>query len=370
MVVFSWLVVGVLHAEPKWVGVAQTSTTLPALLFVLFGGAVADRVDPRRMLIGMHALAAVPVLLLAAAVATGTLTLFLLCCYGVAIGTISAFSMPARDTLLSRVAGADLMRAITSVTAAQFGAQSAGNLLAGSSRWWGTLPILVAQALLLLAGAAAYRRVPPPEGRAPAPAHSTLRGIAHSLGSVAREPRLHLPLSLVTAVSLFFIGSYTVAVPLLVRDIYRGDEADIAGVFMLFPLGTIAGSLWLRGRGIRNKGRAALIALTLSCMLVATMASGLPLRAVMAATFCWGLCGSVFINATRTLYQTAAPIQQRAGVLSVYQLGFLGGVPLGALAAGFVASVVGVQSMLLLAAGGMLLFVGSVWLGTGMARME
>jgi hypothetical protein len=100
------------------------------------------------------------------------------------------------------------------------------------------------------------------------------------------------------------------------------------------------------------------------------MASGLPLPAVMAATSCWGLCGAVFINSTRTLYQGAAPMQQRAGVLSVYQLGFLGGVPLGALAAGFVASLVGVQAMLLLAAGGMLLPVASVWLGTGMARME
>jgi predicted MFS family arabinose efflux permease len=278
--------------------------------------------------------------------------------------------MPARDTLLSRVAGADLMRAITSVTAAQFGAQSAGNLLAGSTRWWGTLPILAAQALLLLAGAVAYHRVPPAEGKAPAPAHSTLRGIGHALGSVAREPRLHLPLSLVTSVSFFFIGPYTVAIPLLVRDVYRGGAGEIAGVFMLFPLGTIAGSLWLRGRGMRNKGRAALIALTLSCMLLATMASGLPLPAVMAAVFAWGLCGSVFINATRTLYQGAAPLQRRAGVLSVYQLGFLGGVPLGALTAGFVASVVGVQHMLLIAAGGMLLPVAVVWLGTGMSRME
>jgi hypothetical protein len=105
-------------------------------------------------------------------------------------------------------------------------------------------------------------------------------------------------------------------------------------------------------------------------MLLAAMASGLPLPAVMAAVFAWGLCGSVFINATRTLYQGAAPIQRRAGVLSVYQLGFLGGVPLGALTAGFVASLVGVQHMLLLAAAGMLVPVATVWLGTAMSRME
>jgi MFS family permease len=354
-----------------YVGLAQTSTTLPALLLVLFGGALADRFDPRRLLVGLHAVAAVPVLLLAAAVASGGLSLFLLCAYGVAIGTVSAFSMPARDALLSRVAGVDLMRAVTSMTAAQFGAQSAGNLLAGSSRWWGPLPVLGLQALLLLAGSVAIRRVPAAAARPRAPGGaSALRGIGDAFGVVARDARLHAPLLLVLSVSFFFIGPYTVAVPLLVRDVYHGGAAEIAGVFTMFPLGTIAGSLWIRVRGMRRKGRSALTALVFSCGALAVMASGLPLPALMAATFFWGLCGAVFINASRTLYQTAAPTDRRASVLAVYQLAFLGGVPLGALAAGGVGDHVGVQHMLMLAAAGMLIPLCAVGLGTGIARME
>ncbi|MBW2698922.1 MAG: MFS transporter, partial [Deltaproteobacteria bacterium] len=66
-VLFSWIVVGELRASSEWVGIAQTSTMLPATLLLLAGGALADRVDPRRLLIAMNALAVVPVLLLSVA---------------------------------------------------------------------------------------------------------------------------------------------------------------------------------------------------------------------------------------------------------------------------------------------------------------
>ena len=371
MVMFSWLVVGPLDAGGQWLGLAQTSTMLPALFLVLFGGAAADRVDPRRLLAGLHVLAAAPVLLLALAVATERLTILWLGCYGVAIGTISAFSMPARDALLSRVSGPDLMRAVTSMTAAQFGAQSAGNLFAASTRWWGPLPVFAVQALLLVAGALAIRRVPmvKRDPRAPARA-SALREIADGVARVARAPSLRAPLVLVLAVGFFFIGPFTVAVPLLVRDVYAGGAAEISLVFMLFPLGTIAGSLWLRARGLQRKGLSALTALAASCATMAAMGLGVPLPVLMALTFVWGLSGAYFINANRTLYQANAPSELRARVLAVYQLGFLGGAPLGALTGGLVSAAVGPERLLLGAAACMLVVVSAVWLGTGLARME
>jgi len=371
MVVFSWLIVGELKAGGQWLGLAQTSTMLPALFLVLFGGAAADRVDPRRLIAGVHTLAALPVLALAATVASGRLSLAGLGAYGVAIGTLSAFSMPARDTLLSRVAGRDLMRAVTTMTAVQFGAQSVGNLLAGGARWWGPLPVMALQALLLLAGALAIRRVgaAAPAARAPGQ-RSALREIGDGLALVASTPRLRTPLSMVLAVSVLFIGPFSVAIPLLVRDVYAGGAAEISLVFTLFPLGTIAGSLWLRARGLRRKGRATLIALALCSATLATMGTGIPLPALMAATFVWGLCGSVFINGSRTLYQAAAPTERRARVMAVYQLAFLGGAPLGSLTAGLLSAAVGPERLLFACAGAMLVVLAAAALGTGMAEME
>src|SRR2546427_11349859 len=58
-VLFAWLLVGELHQDSQWVGAAQMCQTLPALLFLLLGGLIADPPHRRRVLVAPHAPAAV-----------------------------------------------------------------------------------------------------------------------------------------------------------------------------------------------------------------------------------------------------------------------------------------------------------------------
>ena len=371
-VLFSWLVVGELHAEPSAVGVAQTATMLPALMLLLVGGAAAERADTRRLLVGLHALAALPVLILSATLAAGRLSFAGLLLYGLCIGSVQAFVMPARDTLLSRVAGADLMRAVTGMTAVQFGAQGLGALSAGAARLIGSAPMLGVQAALLAAGALATMRVPaaPPLPRS-GPREPALRELTSGLPIVARTPELRWPLALVTAVGVFFIGPYLVVFPLLVRDVYGGDAFELALVTMLFPVGTIAGSLFIRSRGgIRRKGAAALRALAFGAVSLGGIGLAPPFWGMLLATLAWGLAGAVFINCSRTLFQQAAPAAERARVLSVYQMGFMGGSPVGTTLAGLASASLGLHVTLLVAAAVMLLVVSAIALFTRTARME
>jgi MFS family permease len=371
-VLFSWLVVGELQAGPGSLGTAQTASMLPSLLLLMVGGAAAERTDPRRLLVWIHALAALPVALLAGAVAAGRLSLAGLVLYALGMGTLQAFAMPARDTLLGRVAGADLMRAVTGMTAVQFGAQALGSLAAGAARTVGSAPMLTIQAALLASGSLASLRVPPappPPRSGPSPSH--FRELTAGLPIVARAPELRWPLALVTAVGVCFLGPYLVVFPLLVRDFYRGDAFELALVTMLFPLGTIAGSLGIRARGgIRRKGAAALLALALGALDLALIACGPPFWGLLAGTLAWGLAGSVFINCSRTLYQQAAPEAERARVLAIYQLGFMGGAPLGTSCSGVASASLGPHGTLLLSAGVMLLVVGGVALLTRTPSME
>jgi MFS family permease len=368
-VLFSWIVVGELRASSEWVGIAQTSTMLPATLLLLAGGAVADRVDPRRLLIAMHALAVVPVLMLSAASALGTIDLTILISYGLAIGTIQAFSMPARDTLLSHVAGADMMRAVTGMTAIQFGAQACGTLLAALARVVGSAPMLVAQAATLLVGSFASRAIPPSPPRPGAPAPH-IRDLVRGVVIMARTPQLRSPAILVVSVGVLFVGPYMVVFPLMVRDYYEAGIDALAVVFMLFPLGTITGSLVLRRRGIRRKGRAALLALMGGASIEAIVGIGVPFSALIGLTLVWGMCGAVFINCSRTLYQEAAPAVGRGSVLAVYQLGFMGGAPIGALLSGFAIGAVGLHGTLQLASATMMTLVAAMAVFTTTARME
>jgi MFS family permease len=372
-VLFSWLVVGELHAPPQWVGVAQTSTMLPTLVLLLMGGVTADRHDPRGLLIRLYLIAAVPVLLLAAAVGTERLALPGLVLYGLCIGTVSSFTMPARDTLLSRVAGSSMMHAVTGTTATQFGAQALGALLAGAAHWVGSAPMLVLQAALLALGSAVTRRVPaaPASEAPPARRVSVLHEIREGVLEVARSSRLRAPLGLAMAVGFLFIGPFLVVFPLLVRDRYHGGVDELSLVLMMFPLGTIAGSLALRLRGgVRRKGRAALVSLASAALILGTVGCGLPFRGVVLATGVWGLNAAVFINCTRTLFQEAAPPGRRARALSVYQLGFMGMGPLGALLSGLLSARIGPLDTLLVFAGGMLAVVAVATLATATPRLE
>ncbi|MEE8475121.1 MAG: MFS transporter [Myxococcota bacterium] len=368
---FSWLLVGELGVSDEWMGVAQTSHMLPAILLLLLGGAAADRIDPRRMLIVLHGVGTLPVLALAVVVASGVLTIPIVIAFGVSMGVVSALSMPARDTLLSRVAGDNMMRAVTGMTAVQFGSQALGALVAGAARWVGSAPMLVAQATVLLMGSFSTMKVP---AESPAPRHgsasSPLRDIADGLRQVARNEQLWSPLMLVFSVGFLFVGPFLVTFPIIVTRIFGGSISDLAIVLTMFPLGAIVGSLFLRWRGLRRKGRAALIALVFGAVALAVVGLGISLSVMVVASLAWGLGGAVFINCSRTLYQEAAPPTQRGRVLAVYQLGFMGAAPLGSISAGFVSGQIGPLATLHVYAVVMLLAVIAVWIFTDLARME
>ncbi len=369
-VLFSWIVVGELASEASWVGIAQASTMLPSTVLLLAGGALADRVDPRRLLAILHVVAALPVMILAFASAGGFLSLGVLIGYGLVIGTVQAFTMPARDTLLSHVAGSDMMHAVTTMTAVQFGCQAAGALAAGMARFTGSPVMLGVQSLVFLVGAAMQRGVPSVPPRTQPVGRVSAAEILEGLRIVRRTEKLWAPATLVVAVGVFFIGPYLVVFPLLVRDDYGLGVDALSIVLMLFPVGTIIGSLVLRARGVGRKGAAALGALLVGAGVEAVIGSGVSYPALIGLTLFWGLGGAVFLNCSRTLFQEAAPVAERGRVLAVYQLGFMGGAPIGTLLAGFSVAVLGLHGTLLAAAAAMTALVIAMATLTGTPRMR
>jgi hypothetical protein len=367
-VMLPWLVVGELRASAEWTGTVQMASMLPSLFLLLVGGAVADRRDPRALLTLLHALAALPALALGLAIAGGRLSIPIVLACATAMGAINAFSNPARDSLLSQVAGRDVMRAVTGLTIVQFAAQGVGMLAAGSARWLGTAPVLIAQAVSVALGAALVRGVPrrasPLAGLAARGEY--LAGLRFVLGSPLR-----LVLVLTCGIGLLFSASYNVVLPLLVRDVYAGDVQHVSLVMLMFPAGTITGSFVLLSRGgIRRKGRALLVSLALAATSVIGCGLGLPFPFVVGAGFAWGLAGAVFLNMGRTLFQVRAPEAERARVLAVNQLGFMAAGPLGALLSGLVAGELGPRTALVAFGTGMLALVGVVGLASDVARME
>ena len=75
-----------------------------------------------------------------------------------------------------------------------------------------------------------------------------------------------------------------------------------------------------------------------------------PLSVFYALVFVWGMGAGVTISMSRTIVQEHAPAAHRARVMSIYQLGFTGGMSVGALAIGFIVDAVGARHATLIPA--------------------
>jgi len=340
-VLVPWLVVNVLNSSATQTGLVQMMTMLPTIFLLPFGGAVADRVDARWLLASLHVAAGLAPAAIALAIANDALAFEVLIATAAFTGLVNSFANPSRDSLLSRVAGADLTRAVAGVITAQFLAQGIGMLLARQADEIGGAAALSIQAAIVAAGAVFCLRLPGKPARASA-ARAPLT--AQELLAGARfvwHSELRPVWPLIAGVGLFFSGAYNVLFPIMVRDVYQGGVDEIAILLFAFPAGTIFASGWLFFRGIRRKGRALAISQLIGALTVIACGLGAPFWVIVASTFVWGLAGGIFMTTGRALFQERAPLAERARIMAVHQLAMVASGPLGALMSGALGDAIG-----------------------------
>lgn len=343
-VLYTWLIVHELDASSSRLGVAQLAILAPSIVGLFVGGMVADRIDRRWLLCTMHAAAAMLSFGLGLCVAQGWLTLPLMVVFGWLMGSLHGLAMPTRDALLSDVVDRDLMRAITGAALVQFGCQTIVGLLGGRiAREIGSALALLLQACLLMYGGWVALSLPPCRPRAAKQRRLRLADLFEGFGEVCRSHVL-APVGLMgVAVGLFFMSPYLVVFPMLVEETYRGDVFDLALLQSTFPMGTILGSWWLlRRRGtLQAKGWALVLTQGLASLCLFLIGTGIPFEAAFAAGVVWGLAGGVFLNVARSIFQQAASEENRARVLAIYTLSFMGAGAVGAPLVGQLAAQVG-----------------------------
>ena len=370
-VLFSWLVVGVLEAPAALVGLVQMAYAGPAMLLLLVGGTVADRVDRRRLLITAQATAALVVATLAALVAGGALSLPVLVAYAIAMGSLTAFVIPARDAILSDVAPGDLMRGATALTLAQFGAQALGALIAGSAQFLGVGTALGIQAALVAAATIPAWGLPRSRPAEPGVrARVDLSEVMAGLREVFRTPALRGPILLMSGVGLFLAGAYATLMPIVVRDHFRGDVAQLSLFMTTLQTGVAVGAVVLLvSGGVRRRGRVLALALGVSALPLLLIGSGVGFEVTLAAAAVWGLSVAAFQSVGRAIVQEAAPDAHRGRVLSVLTLVMMGGGVLGQPVSGLLAGWIGPLETLFLYGAAMLVFVTVVAAATRVTRL-
>lgn len=348
-VLMPYLVTVQLGEPAARVGLAMMMLQLPALILAFPAGALADRNDPRFQLIFATACAVLPPLVFAGVLFSGGLTYNSLLLFGVAMGVLSAFTMTARDTMLATIADpAAMQRAVGAFTIATFGAQLTGMGLAAAARFTGPAPLFVVEAVLIAASAAMLVRT----RRLPAKAPVTTRGradMAEGLRFARHHGAIRAVLLAMLGVGVFYVGSYIVLVPLLTRDVHNGDAIAFALVNVCFWGGSVLSNLILMRRPIERRGRAMLLALTSGAIVLGLMSLESPFPVFCLLLTVWGMGAGVSLNMGRTMVQEGTPAALRGRMLALFQLGFIGGAPIGAGLLGLLAAYTGSQSAMLAA---------------------
>jgi MFS family permease len=360
-VMFAYLVTTVLHGTEIQVGIAQASLTIVSMILLLVGGTVADHHDARKVLLRCHTAAIIPALVLAVVVGTGALRYEWLIAYGLVMGAITAFTVPAREALMGDVVASPsaIQRAVTTTIGITFLCQIAGMLSASLAALLGAAPIILLQVVAQLIGFySAYRLTPSTRHHDHADTNtgSQLARIGAGLREVASSPAL-LPINILTAaIGVLFIGAFMVILPLILRSEFGGSVQQISTMLATFWGGSILSSIVISRIGnIINRGRLIVLAVTNGALMLALMSIPAPLFVLYILVFAWGLGAGVMMSMSRTTVQEYAPPAHRARILSIYQLGFTGGMSFGALIVGFIAHAMGPRLATLVPAALMLL---------------
>ncbi len=370
-VMFAWLVTMVLRETPERVGFAQMALLLPGTLLILIGGSYADRFGGRNVVVIAQSFAVLASGYLLFIVGGDRLTYPLLVAYAVLMGLAQAFVTPARDGLLNEVAEGRLQRTVMLTSIMQFGLQMVGFMVASLSDRLGPEVIIATQMLALLVGVFGFSRIRAGARTAAAIPPRLFRSVVEGAKTVFGSPSMRVVMIQNVAMALFFMGSYIVTMPILVREVFSGSAQDLAFMNGANSLGLVSTILLLLRLGdVQRQGRALLISQGVGAVVLAFAAVAPSYGLWVLALFVWGVCGGAAMTMSRTIMQEQAPESQRGRVMSFYSFSFMGAGPVGALICGYLVELFGPQQALLIAAGCMLAVILVVAMVSGLWRLE
>ncbi|WP_344265153.1 MFS transporter [Actinomadura napierensis] len=324
-----------------WVGVLGLVNLVPLIVFGLWGGAVADHMDRRRLLFSASCVMWVATLLLLVQALLHLESLLLIMIVVAVQATGFAVSSPTRSAIIPRLVDKPLVPAANTLnfTASQVG-MLAGPLFAGVilARWsYGAAYGL--DAVLFTVGLWAALRLPsiPPLGDITGT--PGLRSVIDGLRYLGTQPVLLM--SFVVDIIAMGVAMPRALFPELAETRFGGEGA-VGYLFAAIAIGAFLGGLisgWI-GR-VHRQGIALVVSIVVWGLAVAAagLAHQLWLAVVLLA---FGgaadLVSSVF---RQTMLQTYAPDEMRGRLQGVFTVVVAGGPRLGDLRAGAVASAAG-----------------------------
>src|SRR3954469_5757680 len=349
--------------DPVLVALAGLLQRLPWLLFGLYAGALADRVDRRILVVVVDLMRAAVLAVLTVTLVTGSVTIAVVLVTMFLLGTAEVFADTTTGTLLPMVVPkADLGIGNSRIMAGALtmnqlvGPAVGAGLFAAGMAW----PFLV-QAVCIALGAVLVSRMARLAAVRPPGAGHIGRDIAEGLRwTWANGAVRTLTLTIVT-----FNVTYGAAWSVLVLYATERLGLDAVGFGLLATVGALGGIAgtatydWLeRHASLATIMRVGLIIETFTHLGLALTTSGWVAMAIM---FVFGAHAFVWGTTSRTVRMRAVPTELQGRVGSLYSIGVFGGILAGQLVGGVIAQLWGVTAPFWFAFVGSALLLVLIW---------
>lgn len=310
--------------------------TLPSMLFGAPIGALAARLDRRRLLAAGFAVLTIAAAVLFALAHTGRLALWHVAAGAVLSGCAWAMDHPVRRTLLGEVAGNRRLAVAMSLDMATVHATRAIGPIAGGAllHWHGiagvyALAVALNGASFLNATRLRYR----PSGEPPSAAVRFTRVLSDGIAFARGNPQVLGVLAFTVIVNLFGF-SYVSIAPVIGEQILGLDPVRVGLMMAAEGLGALVGSLALVAfvrpawyRPVFSAGAAGFLAMVVLFSLSAWFAVSLPILLLAGL----GVAGFAAMQGTLLMHGTPSDLRSRVmGLLSLA----IGAAPFGILLVG------------------------------------
>ena len=335
----AWLVY-TLSNDPFYLGLDAFLGQAPIILFSLVGGVIADRRDRRMMLLMSQYIQMSCAFLLTALFYFGVVKVWHILCLSFITGLGQAFGGPAYAALLPTLVGPEDFPNAIAWNSIQFNiARVIGPTLAGitlkklNATWCfglnGVSFLAVILSLYVIhAGFIPARSTEP-----------ILQSMKRGIGFIRTKPGLNSLIVLAFCLTLFAIPLLTF-LPVFAKEVFHGDEETFTRLLICSGAGSICGALMVASLGkAKRQGRIALTALIVLGGLIAAFSFSTSILLSSVLIFFSGAAMICVFAMIQSLVQAITADEMRGRVLSVYNVAFRGGMPIGSLLLGKVIPV-------------------------------
>ena len=342
-----WLVLRLTDDSPLALSLVMMSFALPLTFASLFGGALADRLPKRQIMILSQSGYFLMVLTIATLDYTGLISFWHLIIIGIVNGTLAAFNMPSRNSMISEIVPEnELMNAI-----------SLNNSGINLTRIIG--PALAGVLILFLDTAGVFYLIAFINGVSTiftslirdgnAPTGHKVKGVATEILDgfrYAKENPVLMGFVIISFVPALFGFPYIALLPAWSREALNANSDGLGLLMMVMGIGSLAGTLTLASIRRFKRRRLFLIVNGFVWGLALILFSRCYLYVTaLPSLFFVGFTSSVFMALNMTLMQTYSSPEMRGRIVSMSMM-TIGIMPLSALPFGALAESIGTPGSL------------------------